>query len=293
MTDVRNWDKISHAVSFFCSLRNACRCGQTVPARKREEGRGAGGWRSSAAWHARWKVAVRPRGALRWLCQLMPTKPRGVKIAQRAVGKSLVRRDGGRKAGSGNTGGGLVSLRSMGVPLVPLPPRRADASYHLWLAGRIFLLFCFFPKSIVSPWKQLGPRRWAHHDSFGAALVEGPRFTYPEMSLLSGSSSSSSRSSFMSSVLGAKVDDPSSASTLIWPSSSVLPSLLDDSGSVLQRVELGFSSCEKWNALVMTVWVLGGWVLPRSQLVMLSINLHQLINQSIHCRLKIQTRKLN
>lgn len=71
----------------------------------------------------------------------MPTKPRGVKIAQRAAGKSLVRSDGGRRAGSGNTGGGLVSLRSMGVPLVPLPPRRADASYHLRLAGKIFLFY--------------------------------------------------------------------------------------------------------------------------------------------------------
>lgn len=55
---------------------------------------------------------------------------RGVKIAQRAMGKSLVRRDGRRRAGSGNTGGGLVLLRPMGIPLVLLPLRRMDASYH-------------------------------------------------------------------------------------------------------------------------------------------------------------------
>lgn len=233
---------------------------QSHPERKKKRGR------KSAAWHSRWKVAVRLCGALRWLCQLMPTKPRGVKIAQRAVGKSLVRRDGGRKAGSGNTGGGLVSLRSMGVPLVLLPPRRADASYHLRLAGKIFL----FTKSIVSPWKQMG--RWAHDGFFGAALVEGPRFgtTYPEMSLLSGSSSSSSRSCFTPSVLRAAVDDPSSASPLIWPSSSVLLSLFNNSGSVLQRVEMGFSSCEKCNVLVMTVWVRGR-----------TINLNRLIKKLV------------
>lgn len=51
----------------------------------------------------------------------MPTKPRGVKIAQRVVGKSLVRRDGGRRAGSGNTGeeggGGISVAKVNGGPL--------------------------------------------------------------------------------------------------------------------------------------------------------------------------------
>lgn len=61
-------------------------------------------------------------GALRCLCQLKPTKPQEIIIAQRAVGKSLVRGERGELSSLWLAGIGglwvLVSLRSQGSLLL-------------------------------------------------------------------------------------------------------------------------------------------------------------------------------
>lgn len=99
-----------------------------------------------------------------------------------------------------------------------------------------------------------------HEDSLNTTLVEGPSFetTYPELSLLSCSSSCSC---FTFSTLRGAVDEPSSASPLRGASSSVLLSLtsvFDGSGSVLFRVMSGFSSYERRRMPLISWTLLGG-----------------------------------
>lgn len=163
------------------------------------------------------------------------------------MGKSLVKRETVRGELSSRwlaARGGLwvhwelVSLRSEGSSWFHC--HQGEWVPHVILHGQEF-----YSSPAVKPNVALrGACVSCHEDSLNTTLVEGPSFqtTYPELSLLSCSSSCSC---FTFSTLRGAVDEPSSASPLRGASSSVLPSLtsvFDGSGSALFRVTSGFSS---------------------------------------------------